>query len=254
MTGRYDVRLDGQSLLDISPDLIVTDIIESNPSETVTAEKYSMRSGSRFVRKLRTKSEVEVRFALRIYDTQARLDAFNRVLTWASVPAYLTTSDRIGQRLYVEDISMPSLQSVKDWTAELTMTFTAYAMPYWQSLYLSTATVSNTQTGYVSPQGNAPSVLCDVAVTAIDSTATTLTVNCGNTSLSFAGLSLARNKTLLVGHKADGLLYATIDGASVLNKRSGDDDLIAKPGARNPVSVTANATVSAKFSARGGWK
>lgn len=254
---RYDVRLNNASLNDISERIGITDVSEDKPNENVQTVQNGYSFGSRLLRKTRKSLSISVSFVATVEDTQQRADIYARIQRWANGGGYLTISNYAGKRLYIDNAELPSLGSVKNWTDEITITLTAYAMPYWESAYpLSAAISTAARTGSTTliPPGNADECLVDVEIRASGGV-NALTITAGDTSMTFAALGLTSGQTLKIGHNDDGLLTMKIGDVSVMSKRTAasSDDLKLVPGKIGTVSFNAGSPCTAVFRTRGRW-
>lgn len=255
MITRYQAWLDGQGLHDIDPTIIITDIQELVPEDNIATAGIGVRSGLRVLRKQRDSLSVSIRFMIREYSTARRKAIYDEIVTWAH-DGILTINDRPDQRLHVVCEILPTVPSALQWTNNLTITFTAFTLPFWEAVYPTTATVtgsSGTATLYI--MGNEPCNLeADVQNTS-GGTINTLTISANGTAFSFAGLGLDSGQTLSILYE-DGILAARIGTRGVLTTRTetSSDDIILKPCTSNAVTVQAGGSVKAIIRARGLWR
>lgn len=260
MTSRYQVWLkDGQenvSLESINPGIYVSDIKYSPPE--ISRDTMQKPNIGYFVGPCHTGyGTVDVSFSLEVYDTVARQSAMAQVAAWAMKGGWLTTSDRPGQRLYVVCDKPPVVNSVLKWTETITITFTAYGLPYWQdssyTIYKTPApTYDSTNQVYVASvsaanDGNFPAF---VAVKIIPSASmASIDVRAGSTRINLYNINLASGHTLRINYYDDThIQYITDNGTHVEQYRTAtsDDDLILPVGGGS-LSVRSATTFPAEF-------
>lgn len=250
MRSRYSVAMDGVQLSSVHEMLQVLDIHYENSGIQRNTARRAIGSGMYLSNPYMQSTSVTVEFELHIYGTAERQTALQNVIKWAH-GSILTTSDRPGQQLHVVCDSYPAIESVMRWTDAITITFTAYALPYWEEAQPLTVTVTDDGSrvaipGNVSEEG----AKVDAQITANEAL-TKLTVSAGDTSISLDGISVAADDVITISHDENGHLRIMQGYNSLLDKRTGDDDLTVQSGARSTFSVTGNATCV--FSVRGLW-
>lgn len=254
MQQRYEVRLNGINLTDLSDDLMITDVNQPDPEQTLRSTARGYADGSYFQGVTRDSLTVEVTFALWKYDVANRQRLYSRVAEWAKA-GYLTLNDRHGQRLYVDYVQVKGLGSVKGWTNTVSVTLYAFSRPWWEQE--SPAAISKESTGNASLSlyvpGDAPSCNAEVEIKA-KAAISTVILSANGKSLTFSNLGLKSGQTFLLSHTDTGLLTAAASGASVLAKRTGDDDLILYPGKENSIQIQTGAACTATARTRGGWR
>lgn len=256
MRTRYDVYMDGLPLDAIDPAIYVTDVQETPASYDATTLQRAKGDGLRVLRRLRDSLQVRVAFMVRETDVGRRRDIVQRVAAWAMGGKYLSLGDRPGQRLRVLCETLPGITSALKWTQELTMVFTAYAMPYWEADMPIRASFTGTSgTAVIRNAGTAPCFLEAEISNTSGSTLTSLSLTADGQTMAFTGMALGAGKTLKIFYDDKWILRAEVDGASVLSKRTSgsDDDLILQPGKATTVSIAADKAVSVTLKARGLW-
>ncbi len=249
----YDVRLNHKSLTDAAPSIYIVDVTEEEPKEKAQTAATGT-NGTRLLRVNRESLSVAMDFVLRDQNPDERAKAYNRVMQWARGGGYLYTSDRPGQRLYVDRVELPGLGSVKKWAGVITARFLAYARPYWESAFPAVKTLSGTNAaGQLVPPGNADGCFVAAEVTVTGMGLNTLTLTAGESVMQFTGLGLARGQKLSVVYRADGLLQITANGQSAMSKRSGADDLELFPGVYGNVGFSSDAACNVTFRTWGRW-
>ena len=254
MISRYEAYMDGEALSAVDPSIVVLDIAHSDPGLQIKRSTLGGRDGAIVNGKYIERASVTISFMLRVYNIADRQAACSRVVKWAK-GKILKTNDRTGQFLACICEKFPVISSAMKWTDPLTVTFTGYGIPYWQEEYPKTATLtgtSDTDTFFVP--GNADEAFVNVEVTA-GASVSSMTVACGETSISLSGLSLSSNDVVKFAYDENGILSIKKGTTSLLDKRTAasSDNLIAKCGEENDLSITASGSITAVYSVRGCW-
>lgn len=250
MQSGYDAYLNNVALSSLNANLYVSDISYTPVQEEVTLAHLARRNGGLVMHRRKEQSTVTISFELHVYSTQARQEACADVIRWASDGGRLTTTDRQGQFLDCVCTKLPAIESALKWTDTLTVEFTAFAIPYWQSATADTATVTGTGTLFV--HGNGGKAMVDATITA-NASMTSLSIEVGDTTIALSGISLSANDQVKITHDANGILSIKKGSTSLLNKRTAasSDDLLAVCGVNNAITVSSNAT--AAVSVKGVW-
>lgn len=257
MTSRYEVTLGDVKMSTLDKDLLILDVgypvpeYETDEYTIANLDGYDI-SDTRLKKRL-----VTVTFELHIYDIQKRNEACQKVNAWAQAGGTLKINDRKDQYLTVRCEQYPSVESVRDWTAPLTLTFATVAIPYWKSVTEKVLTISGTSaSGTLKMDGNTSEALVSVTVTAnVALTNATLQFVVGDTNIKLTNITLAKNKELVIDYKNSRFLRIKADGTSVLKQLdpSSTDNLRAKCGTNVSVSLSAGGKITAVFKARGLW-
>lgn len=251
MTSLLNASINGTLLTEIDDRIIVTDIRENQPETRTTTLQRPVNAGSFFVRNSLHALDVSVYFVIWEQSVEERMRILNQIGYLISDDILkLSTSQRPDQMLMVRVTGKPVIRSALHWQDEITITFTAFEMPYWQDEEFS---VSQGDTLFVPGYGTA-NVWAEIKNTGSTS-ASYVSLAVGETILRFDSITLSPGQTLLVGYDERGLMTASVAGVSVLDRRaeSSDDDLIAQCGFDNSVSVRSDGSVNAVFKARGVW-
>lgn len=251
MISRYEVSLNQTSLSSIHPSILIHDIDYESPEisdETVTLAK---RHGSILQKRYFDTAVVTITFEIHEYSTRVRQEICKNIVRWAKKGGQLETSDKEGQFLQCVCTKFPVIESARDWTDELEIEFTAYSIPFWQEKNLAVLAITGTSgSGSLFVPGNIDDALVSVSIKANSAiSAVSLTVN-GRT-LSLTGLSVSSGSTIEITYDANAIQSIKVGSTSLLNKRSGVDDLLAKCGEYNSISISASASVTATFKVRG---
>lgn len=250
---RYNVWLDGLGLQDIDPAIYITDIQEHAPAQLISTSALASGSGMHVTRQNRQSLTVTVLFAIRARDPVRRKTVMQAIRHWAG-GRYLTLNDRTGQRLAVETRNLPAIQSALRWTDTCSVSFTAYAVPFWEE---ASPVQSSAASPVLTPAGDAPSCPMDIRWrSTLSASAATLTVTTPLSSITFDNLPIASGQELVITHE-QGVLSATVSGADVLPFRTPDssDDLLLACGQANSVTIRVNGSAAQNYtlSARGRW-
>lgn len=253
---KNDIMLNGISIRENDPRIVVSGTPDSQPKEKAIVTSMGYTHGGRLTKTIRQELTVTFTVGVNESDFEERNAIYQAIRKWGRYAGYLTTGARENQRLYVETMEIKT--SGKRQAETLAITFTAYAMPFWENIAAQSAAVSTAATSgsaLLSAPGNADECAVDAEITAVGGTLNTLTVTVGNTSMSFTALGITANNKLIIAHRGDGLLTIKNGATSLMTKRTGAsaDDLIAEPGSSNAVSFSGNVTCTAKFSTRGRW-
>lgn len=251
MLSYFNAAVNGQWLSEIDENVYVIDI-RDHPKEQMESTARTMASGSRFIRQTRKSLSVVISFYITERDPKRRMEILQYVQEWAMSGGRLEVDYRAGQFLNVVCETPPVITSANDWKELLTVTFTALEFPYW--IDQSRAEITTTGKSSMRPYGLYNRAPCDVVVTNKGSTPVTdLTVEAGETSISFSDISIPAGGKLELTHSEKGVLAARIGDQSVLSKRTdtSSDDLLVAGGRENAISVWANQPVSAVFKAWG---
>jgi hypothetical protein len=258
---RVNVVLNGVNLQDAAPLVVAQVINEVTPdTDLVTVNNYAF-AGQRFIRLRRKKKEIRIGCMIAcVYDLQLRAAMQDALTKWAQ-DGILEVSYRPEQRLRVNVTSKPALGSVRDWTQELEVVFTANALPYWEDLYPTTvsltAVAGQTASGSVVPPGSTAVIPVEVTVTNTGAgILNTVSVSAGDTAMEFSGLNIPAGGRLVLSYDNNMVLHITDSTTSKAHCRTAasDDNLLAVPGQSATFQVSGDSNVSAVFSMRGLWE
>ena len=237
------VSLGGVQLDEIHEAIVIQGIDTGVPSESFETTTRMGGYGTRLTSSHVDELGVSVRFGIDVRNTDVplRRQIWESVMTWALARGWLTISDMPDRRLYVDKVTLPGSGDLRKWTESFTITFTAYNVPFWQTMNPTLVTAEKFTTGsrVITVGGNAPGVLDIIFENQSGKTIADFQVSAGGNTLTLSGVNLAAAGTLQITHGNDGLLRITANNTSVLNKRTGSDDLYVKPG-----NVTVNVTAS----------
>lgn len=203
--------------------------------------------------------QFEQTFKILERDPRERALVMNKINAWAMNGGQLTADNRPG---LFADVVCTQLPDAVKWTDEMTMGFSAFEVPYWQSaddkLNGTETFLGNSFSTFVP--GNVPTPLSFSFKNNLSTAATTLYVQCNGQKIQFNGISLAQNETLVweyEGRIAKGYILDA-DGVtkrSVMGNRTADsaDDIMLPPGKATVQHTAAMLAFTTKFTARGRW-
>lgn len=251
MTSRYEAYMDGTALSTLDSSIYIHDIKYGEVRQNISTSKVAGRPGARVINKDVPSCSVTILFEIHKYGIADRQEVCQKVCKWAN-GSILTTNDRTGQELKCVCESYPSV-SARDWTEQLSVTFAGYNPPYWQDSTPTTATMtgtSNSMSKYVP--GSAPEALVSATITA-NASVSTITLAAGSKTMVLTGMGASTGDTITVGYDDNNILYIKKNGTSILNKRTGADDLSVECGKESTFAYAASDRVGVVFSVRGCW-
>lgn len=255
MISRYEVALNDVLLSEVSENLLILDVHYTDPEITNSMVSLGNREGSFITRRRKERASVTIDFEIHEYDIAERQRVYQDIVSWAIGGGILTINDRPDMRLRCICENLPAISSVKNWTDSLSITFSAYAYPYWEDVEPVLVTLNGANArGSIHVSGNVGEAFVTAEITANEAISH-LTVSVGNTSIQLTGISIPKNGVVKISYDDDAILSIKYGSTSLLSKRTpaSSDDLMAKCGATNSVSVVASNVVTARISVRGCW-
>lgn len=253
MISRYEAWLNGVALSSVNPDILIMDIEQSSANirtETFTTAK---RHGSRIYKRRFEKASVTIRFAIRKYNIADRRAVCSDVVRWAKNGGILETNDRDGQRLRCVLDTVPIVSSALRWTDPLTITFSAYALPFWEEKSESVLHLSGTSgEGVLFVPGDVDGAMIEATVTS-NGNLSTLALSANGKTITLSGISVGSGGVVELSYNDEMVQSIKANGTSVLSKRTGADDLIAVCGGSNTFGFASDANVDVNFKVRGLW-
>lgn len=254
--GRYDAILNGVSLWDVSPQIIVLDIQHGLTQFVRNTYKIANRSGAvADSQGLMSSAGVTVVFAIRERNVAKRQEICQRVITWARDGGVLEVSDRPGKQLLCRCERLTAIDSALKWASNLTITFAGNGNPFWTDVVPSSAHFTGTGgAGQLYVPGTAPFVYAEISAT-VASTLAILDVRVGETRIRLENLDCGAGDKVVIRYDNNGIQHIEHNGQSILSKRTADssDDLIAVCGKPNNIVFVSDAVVSLEVSAGGAW-
>lgn len=249
MTNRFSCTLNGVSPESVDAAARVTDMTELPPRMRVVTVP-TPRHGLRLLRRVRESLTVRVSFIIAEYDPVRRREVCQKLHAWAARGGELTVSDRPGQRLIVECDTLPTMNALS-WSDEMSIELTAYAVPFWEEA--AETSVTTAEAAALLLPGTADACPVGAEVTNLGTEAlTSLTLRCGDTQMTFEGMSVPAGGVFSLRHEG-GVLIAEAAGESALMHRTdgSHDLLLADCGEETEVAVSGDQPVSAVFHGRG---
>lgn len=263
MLTRYGVWLNNKGLADIDDSIYIVDIVQPNIDQQVIKAESSLGGGTRYIATRRFSLPIEIHFLVRERNIARRAEILDRIRGWAQ-PGYLTTTEHPGKRLHVVCSRLPSA-SAQRWTEELTMAMTAYDVPYWEDErplsctvhcepYNTEASFTHKGTARLYQRGTAPAPMNATITANAALNKVRLVGGEAYKYLQFDGLGMKAGDVLTISHDERGILYAKVNGESVLHKRTtaSQDDLMVKLG-ENTITLRADNVCTAVCEVRGRW-
>lgn len=250
---KYEVWMNDIALSSLSPAIFISGIAYKPATKKVNSDDIAGRDGERIENVKYKGATVTVSFILRKTATEYRQDINDAIVAWAT-KGILRTSDRPWKRLRVLCVDPPYIPDTCDWTTPISMTFKAFEYPFWedtvQSVLSLAAATSGSGTLYVP--GSVGKALVEVTVTPSSSMAN-ITLTVGNTSITLTGVSATSSASVTITYDDKGIQQIMCGSTSILDKRTGSDDLLAECGKTTTFSFTASAAAAVTFMARGQW-
>lgn len=255
MITRYNVTLRGTSMASLDPSILILDIQHHPVSQQDDVLTLAKRQGTILQRSYVDKCSVTITFQIRKYDIAERQTVCSKIAKWVIGGGVLITNDRPNQKLTVDGWTLPVIPSALRWTDPLQLTFIAYAIPYWEATNAPQEIVTGTRGGAdFEVPGNVKNVPCEMrAVVTGDTAMTRITFTVNNRSLMLSGLNAAKNSTLQIMYDSKMIQYIKIGTTSLLDKRTGVDDLLCDCGATNYFNFSSNTECRVYFLPRGWW-
>jgi len=242
------VALNGIQLDEVDERIVITSVEPGDGQENITAVDAAAGYGQRITGCRRRTVDMVVRFSIHengrsTAGQQARSEVLEAVNAWAAQAtkgAYLTVNYKPERRLYVVLAQAPGEGTLWEWSREFSITFRAYAVPYWEEETRRSARIGNdgiSGSDTILMEGSAVTAvdaeLLNMSGMAVQSAAITI----GQKTIRVSGLGMAANEALVIDHTADALIRIRIRAAngsyrSVMDKRTTDsaDDFTAAPG------------------------
>ena len=250
-----DVWLNGIALSAVDPTILVQSVQEGAPKIALSTGGPARSDGLRLLYRSRQSLSVSVTFAFREHiDFTRRASAMDAVRSWFR-DGQLMLWHRPEQILNVRAADFPELGNPRAWTRSMKMTFTAYEWPFFLDADETVRTLTGSSAnGNIFLRGNGPAARASVSVTS-ESAVTSLTLTAGDTSISLADLNVTAGSEIKIGYDDQMIQYIKAGNVSILQKRTAAsaDDLLIPCGVSVPLAVSANASVTAVFRARGVW-
>lgn len=249
----YFVSLDGVTLHSVANAARVVDVVELRPKRTLDTMERLGVPGSFLLRDHLDSRQVRVQFALLTASYAERTRALSDITAWAMGGKWLQIADRPEQQLRVVCEETPLTMSKRKWTELCEMTFTAYAVPFWEdcSPVRVRASAVTEQEMHIIPLGNVREVPLRCKITPTGGTLDSLTLAANGAEMAFSGLAVPAGQSFSIDYE-DGILTATDGtGRPCLRFRTGDEGIPLNTGQDNAVQFTADTACDVTISAKG---
>lgn len=255
------VALNGVWLDQVDSRIVISSVEPADGKDNISAVDAAAGYGQRITGNRRSTVDMVVKFRILEHGhsgsgQQARAEVLEKINAWAAAGGELTVDYKPGRRLNVILAQAPGEGSLWDYTKEFTITFRAYAIPYWEDAVASGTSfnaAAGTGSRSIIIEGSAKTQ-CDVSVANTSGqTMNTCSLSVGGQGMSFTGLGLASGETLVIDH-VDGLVRIRIRGTggayrSAMAMRTGADDYMVAPG-----TVTCGYTLEKAGRITVGWR
>lgn len=256
MVSRYVATLNGVDFAEIDERLLILNVNHAPPDYQLTKNTIANKQGMTIGRKRKECEKVTITFEAHVYLTDERQAVLQAIITWAKNGGTLRLNDRPGQKLVCICEELPSINSVRDWTAPLSIVFAAYGIPYWQEENATVVSLSGSNaSGYIEVPGNGDDACVDCTIVP-RGTLQSIRVTAGSTFIELSNLNIPSGSQLLITHDSNQILRITVNGSSRLSARTGQssDDLLVPSGVTSRIATASNVPVTATFSTRGLWE
>ncbi len=255
MITRLTAAMNGIPLDSLDERIRLTDIIEETPDEKLMTSAAASSIGLRVTGRQRRCLKVKLRFVIREKDAARRAMLLDRVRRWAG-DGILTIGTRPDQRLRVHAEALPGAVSALNWTQTISMTLSAYAVPFWEDALPVRADIGAGTPVTLRPGGTEQTPLLFSLRNTGEETLDTVTIRLRGEALRLTGLGLHSGETIVMDDESGWPeLYREKDGVRIIAQdcRTPDspDALMLRPGERNEVEVEAEGKVSGKVWGRG---
>lgn len=238
------VALGGVQLDGLNDWIVIKSIDPGVPRENISAVDTMGGVGQRVTMQHWQTLEVSVTYGIDIpkRSLALRRQIFDAVNAWALTKGWLTVNWLPGRRMWVDKVVLPGSGDLWNWTADFTIVFRAYRVPFWQDSTGTTVTATGVSSGNVTVTvGGMAETPLDVSFkNTSGSSCANISFSINGNTLAFNGINLAAGSTLAITHGTDGLLKAMVGSTSKYGIMTGGDDLWAKPG-NNTLTVSASA-------------
>ena len=247
--------LNGLEFASVHPALMLQHINEQGPK---ISYKTAERPGGGLMELARVISQRDIilEFAIREgLDFAARQHALQAATAWAMAGGVLELSDHPGQFIRVSLTQAPAMGQLRDWTHDLSMTFTAAWYPYWQDKQLSTVSISGMDTGSAElfVLGTAQTCLeAEISPVASPLHYLTLTSLQSSMGLDLSSAPVQVGSTIRIDYDERHLLRIMCGTDHLLRYRFGADDVILMPG-QQTIMYSCSVPCYITLKSRGVW-
>ena len=239
MIHAHRVSLDDVQLDEIDGRIVILGITEDTGKDTINAVARAA-DGNRVTGERRDSLDVAVNFGIleRKRGMAEREKVLEKVNGWAAGGGWLRINYKEDRRLRVRLVQAPGAGEPWDWANPYTLVFRAYGIPFWQKETPASLTTGATSNGSVQlPVEGSARTVCNVTLeNASGALIQNATISAAGQTMTFQGLGLGGNESLVIDHDAEGLLRIRIRNgnnyrsAMATRTPASADDLVVKPG------------------------
>ena len=243
---RHRAALNGVQLDEVDSRIMISKIETADGKESIqNVSLWGDSVGSRVTSIHRDSLDITVKFHIRLKKRSMaeREEVIEKANTWALNGGWLTANYKSNRRIRVFRAQAAGAGDPWEWTKEYSIILRACGVPYWQEATPTTLRQQNVSSGtlVMGIGGSEKSVLDAEFRNTSGGTINSFSISTGEASMSFSDLGLGNGETLVIDHNDTGkkcLLRLRIRNTggsyrSVLDKRTGSDDLYISPGVRN---------------------
>ena len=253
MSSHIICTLDGIAPGQLDERILVTDVRQDAPVISRSTARRARGDGSLVTDEARLSLSVTVKVLVKEADPARRGPLLDLLADW-SRGTVLRLGDRPRRFLTVRCERLFTPGGAQDWTKELTLTFTARQVPYWQEEGIRSLTLTEDAWWYVP--GTAPETPVSFTVTNVGEGPVTCFGITAGSSVSLDGL-LLKSGCQVRGTAEDGLLTLTLvtpegeESAAEYLTTDSADVLTVPCGKRTAVRLTSDGSLSVRLTARG---
>lgn len=253
MTSRYSATLNNTTLASLDSSIYLLDIQYQPVELQDKAINIAKRHGARLIDRSFGMSSVRILFEIHEYGIDDRQDVCGKIVKWAKNGGVLETNDRSGQYLQCVCTEFPVISSAKNWTDPLSITFTAFEIPFWQGKTAVTKTLTGTSDeDLLTVPGNVDGALVEADITA-NASLSSVALSVNNRTLTLSELNASQSDVIKITYDEKAIQSIKLGNTSLMDKRTGVDDLLANCGESNLLEISASASVSVEFKIKGLW-
>ena len=216
--------------------IVIQRVDPGTTKENITAVDLMAGVGQRVTGSHFQTIDVQVTYGINIpkENLTARRAVFDLVNAWAVNGGWLMISEIPDRRVYIDKVILPSAQELRDWTAEFTITFRAYAVPFWQDAKPTQATRYGASQGSLQLQvnGNTDTVYNVKWTNISGASINSLRIyENGGSSINIMNFPpIGGSASIDITHTSKGLISVKSGSTDLYSYMTGDDDLFIRPG------------------------
>ena len=248
------VALGGTQLDSLDTSIVIRSFDPGTPKEALSAVDRMGGAGQRVTMRHWQVLEATLVFAIDVNkrNITERRRVFDLAKKWAMAGGWLTFNGMSGKRMYVDKATVPASGDLRVLDEEYTIVFQAYNVPFWQDDTATTVTAASISTGSMTLQvpGEIETQIDATLKNISGGQIAAITIAIDGHQLVFTAMTLANGATLVISHGTDGILRATVGGATVYGKLTGSDDLVSGTGTKT-ITITCAGALEATVSCYG---